>query len=385
MDSRYQVVKTVQRIGATAAMDMHEFRITPHSNSTTALATIYQPRMLDLTASERFRKAGPAYWILDGLFQEIDLESGEALFVWSASDFIDPSQSYTYFPDLDYLGDGLSSQSPWDFFHINSVDKNVEGDYLISARHTYAIYKISSKDGHVIWQLGGMNSTFELQDFIFSSQHHARWLSENATHTVLSLFDNGGNTVLRTSDTSTGMVVEIDHVAGTASVVRQWQPPYEGLFAESQGGLQILSNRNVHIDWGSVACYSEHTWDGRLVQVGKLRQDGNNIANYRSHKFNWTAEPASEPAVWTYAHNESAPMVFYVSWNGATEVRRWIFYASEDKNGPYEKLGEVEKHDFESVWQYRATAKKWAYAEAVNADGRALQVQQQQHNVSVEI
>lgn len=56
--------------------------------------------------------------------------------------------------------------------HINSVDKSPEGDYMISARYTNAIYKISGKDGRLIWTLGGPNSSFTLEEnFNFSRQH----------------------------------------------------------------------------------------------------------------------------------------------------------------------------------------------------------------------
>ena len=60
--------------------------------------------------------------------------------------------------------------------HMNSVDKNDDGDYMISARYTNAIYKISEKDGSLLWTLGGLNSDFELEKgFNFSRQHDVSW------------------------------------------------------------------------------------------------------------------------------------------------------------------------------------------------------------------
>lgn len=55
---------------------------------------------------------------------------------------------------------------------MNSVDKSSEGDYMVSARYTNAIYKISAQTGSVLWTLGGPNSDFELEPgFNFSRQH----------------------------------------------------------------------------------------------------------------------------------------------------------------------------------------------------------------------
>lgn len=39
-----------------------------------------------------------------------------------------------------------NSSDKWDYFHINSVDKDSAGNYLISGKHVSALYKISSTD-----------------------------------------------------------------------------------------------------------------------------------------------------------------------------------------------------------------------------------------------
>jgi hypothetical protein len=38
----------------------------------------------------------------------------------------------------------------WDYLHINSVDKMLNSNYLISGRHTDCIYEISGIDGTVL-------------------------------------------------------------------------------------------------------------------------------------------------------------------------------------------------------------------------------------------
>lgn len=46
--------------------------------------------------------------------------------------------------------------------HGNSIEKLPDGDYLLSGRRTYAVYKISHKDGSIVWRLGGKKSDFKI-------------------------------------------------------------------------------------------------------------------------------------------------------------------------------------------------------------------------------
>lgn len=64
-------------------------------------------------------------------------------------------------------------------------------------------------------------------------------------------------------------------------------------------------------------------------------------------------------------------MVFYVSWNGATEVRYWNFYASDASTGPWELIGTANKTSFETDHSLSGTM-GWAYAEALDADRKPL-------------
>ncbi|PNS15326.1 hypothetical protein CAC42_5497 [Sphaceloma murrayae] len=376
MDQNYRVVKTVDSSGAGASADMHEFRMTPHSNGTSVLMTVYQPRMFDLTINPRFRIKGGMGWIVEGVFQEVEIHTGRVLFEWRSTDHIDPGLSYTFPATTDTSGDGLTEDTPWDYFHINSIDKNTDGDYLISARHVAGIYKLSGIDGHVIWQLGGANPSFNQTNFNFSSQHHARWLSENSTHTLLTFFDNASNTFNVTNRFSHGYVVSINHVHGTASVIKSYTAPDPsgGLSSGSQGNMQLLPGGNVHLGWGEHAYFSEHTFEGEPVQYGLLAQRESNVMIYRSYKFNWTGTPLTKPALWTYALAEDAQrgMAAYVSWNGATEVRRWNFYAGNSSTGPYGFIGTTEKRGFETSWR-APVVWGWMFAEAIDGNDRVLE------------
>lgn len=75
--------------------------------------------------------------------------------------------------------------------HANSVDKDSEGNYLLSLRHTDALYYIDGESGDIIWRLGGVKSDFEFgEDVEFSRQHHVRWRGTDGDKMRISILDN---------------------------------------------------------------------------------------------------------------------------------------------------------------------------------------------------
>jgi len=332
--------------------------------------------MYDLTVSPKYRVHWGLGWIVESIFQEVDISTGKIVFEWRSLDHFDPSHSLVYPVTSDTAGDGLNEDSPWDYFHLNSVDKNAAGDYLISARHMSAIYKISGIDGHILWQIGGKTPTFNQTNFHFSFQHHARFVSENGTHTVLSFFNNGSNGAKATNKHSHAYLIVIDHLILTATVIKSWNPPHEsgGIRAGSQGCAQMLPNGNVHVGWGEYPQFSEYTHDGATVQYGVLAQRASNVMVYRSGKYNWTGIPLTKPALWTYARDEDAEngMTFYVSWNGATEVKSWNFYVSNSSSGPFHQVSQQPKTSFETSSRH-AEVFAWSFAEALDIKGNRLE------------
>ena len=53
-----------------------------------------------------------------------------------------------------------SPSTPYDYFHINSVNLDTDGNLLISGRRTSTVYKVDRQTGNVIWRLGGKESDF---------------------------------------------------------------------------------------------------------------------------------------------------------------------------------------------------------------------------------
>lgn len=366
MDNRYRTVKTVVPGGGMASSDMHEFL--PINDGKTALLTVYQQRQFDMSLWNVKTGMG---WLMESIFQEVDVETNEVLFEWKSLDHVDPTVSYTYPGHTDTSGTGLDPRSPWDYFHINSIDKNQEGDYLISSRHTSAIYKISGQNGSVIWQLHGANPSFTNINFSFSQQHDARFLNENSTHTLLSLYNNGFNGFNKTHEYSSGMLILIDHVAKTATQLHEYAPLNNNMLSSSQGNMQVLPNHNVFIGWGNNAYISEHDQNGNLLLWGYIDKD--RIMNYRAQKFQWDGMPTDVPALWTYSRSTEpfSSLTLYVSWNGATRVRYWRFYGAMNMTGPYALLNQVTKKGFETSYTFPHYY-PWTYAEAVDLEGKVL-------------
>lgn len=274
-----------------------------------------------------------------------------------------------------FAGTGRNWSDPWNYFHINSVDKNSHGDYLISARNYAAVFKINGTTGDIIWQLGGAYS--DRSDFFvpanahFAYQHNARFISQSDDGTIetISIFDNSAHSALVPADTpSRGLVLQLNHTSRSATALRT-QPAPDNLSANSQGSAQLLPNDHVFINWGEAGAVSEFGADDSLLFHAYLDSApaGNLVQSYRATKSNWTGRPTEEPAL------AVLDGIAYVSWNGDTETKAWRFFGVGD--GGEQLLGEVERTSFETQLTLPSRSKAAGfYAEAVDASGRVLVV-----------
>ncbi len=291
-DSTYRTVRRVQAARGLRG-DLHEFVITPRN---TALLTSYVITDADLTSVGGPRKGT----IQDAIFQEIDLASGKVLLEWHSLDRIPLEESYA----------PVEAEN-WDFFHINSIDLDGDGNLLVSGRSTHTIYKLDRK-GAILWRLGGKHSDFEMapgSDFAW--QHDARRQPDG----TLTIFDNGATPAVE--KLSRGLILDVDEQAMTATLLRQYTHPK--ILTGSQGNMQLLENGNVFIGWGEVPRVSEFSRSGRLVFDAVL---GEKYQCYRAFRLPWSAVPAEAPAI-AVSRDGRAGMTAYASWNGATDVRAW--------------------------------------------------------------
>ncbi|PYI28154.1 arylsulfotransferase, partial [Aspergillus indologenus CBS 114.80] len=342
LDQNYQPVATAKAANHRIP-SIHEFNVI---DGKTALVEVYTPTPWNLSA---YGGNASQQWIGDGYFQEFDIATGDLIFEWNALDHIDPGESLI--PLASAAADsGLTAATSWDFIHINSVDKDGDGNYLVSSRHLSTIFKVNGTDGRILWRLSSANpSTFTLPStFEFGFQHHARWHYHSATKEIISFFDNSNaGTGLVFNNVSRAVVVELDLRNHTATVLRAAPAPY-GISAASQGDAQFLDDGRVFVNWGSAGAITEFDAQDAVVYHAWLADDG---VSYRGFLGNWTGTPVEEPAIVAYRTSGPDALRVYVSWNGDTETVGWRFYGlSERVNASAPVfLGQVERSSFETV------------------------------------
>ena len=113
MDSAYRTVAAVQSENGRAPNDIHEFAVPPGG---TAITTVFEPVQYDLSA---YGVSQPVGWVLEGIFQEIDIQTGEVLFEWRSLDYTDLSESYNERGSFSEGGDGLTIKTAWDYLYVD--------------------------------------------------------------------------------------------------------------------------------------------------------------------------------------------------------------------------------------------------------------------------
>jgi hypothetical protein len=311
--------------------------------------------------------------IKDNGFKEIDTDTGKTLFKWRAYDHI-PLNESTFHANRKARKEGRDTI--WDAYHINSVDKNSDGDYLVSHRHLDCLTLISGKDGKPIWRAGGKKNDFEMIDgLVWSRQHHARIQSHTRDQTVITLMDNamGGEHSGKepTHDFSRALLIELNHPNNkptTARMLKHYDRP-DGDWNVKRGSVQILPNKNVFVGWTDAGYISEFTDDGQvLMEAQFLKTKPERFGTYRAYKFDgWVGKPKDKPVVKaiTAVAKDVSTTTIYVSWNGATEIKYWDFYADE------ELIGTANKTSFETSFVAEGALKN-IHVDAVAKDGEVL-------------
>jgi hypothetical protein len=344
LDSSYREL-TRFRAGNGYSGDHHEFLITPQD---TALIMIYDPVRQDLSSVGGL--TSDVVW--QGIVQEIDIETGEVLFEWRSLDHVGLDETYAEPPN-----DALPGI---DYFHINSIDIDHDGNLLVCARETFAVYKIDRTTGEVMWRLGGKKSDFEMGPGTpFAYQHDARRQRDG----TITIFDNGADP--KVHEQSRGIALKLDMEKMRATLVREYTHPNK-LLATSQGNAQVLPNGGVFIGWGSVPFFSEFSHDGSLLFDARFTPEHE---SYRAFRFPWVGHPVDRPA----AAVEQGPddeVTICTSWNGATEVESWQVLAgsSPDQLRP---VGSALWDGFETAIAVR-TVEPYVGVQAKDRSGRVL-------------
>jgi hypothetical protein len=331
-DQSYRLIKYV-RPGHGLSGDMHEFKITPRN---TALMTL----------SHRVRVKTRN--VLEGAFQEVDIRTGRILFEWHSVGHVQLTESYYRLP--------RNPNHTYDYFHINTIEVDRDGNFLVSARNTHTIYKINRKTGAVMWRLGGKRSDFELGKGVrFGWQHDVRRQADG----TLTMFDNEAAPKLRKQ--SRGLVLRVDERHKTATVVHSFVHT-PALVAVDQGNMQKLSNGHYLVGWGHQPYVTEFGPHGKPLLDLRFGRSG--VDSYRAYRFAWVGRPHSKPTVAVEGDT------LYVSWNGATEVRSWQLLGGPDKK-KLKPLLAVPKTGFEAAIPLPEDV-PWVAVRALDRLGRSL-------------
>ncbi len=308
VDSSYREVARV-RAGNGLAADVHEFLLTPRG---TALITVYRRMPFDLSAVGGPRQGK----LFDGLVQELDVATGRVLFEWHSIEHVPVEESYSKPPPA-RRG---AAAAPYDYFHINSIEPDTDGNLLISARNTHAIYEIDGSSGDVIWRLGGKKSDFAMGPGThFAWQHDARRQPDG----TITLFDNDADPPL--AKESRGLVLRVDTARRRAELVHAYASP-DALLSSSQGNLQLLPDGHAFIGWGANPYFTEFDGNGHVVFDGHFKAGAD---SYRAYRLPWKGRPQDPPAL-ALTTDRRGRVTAYVSWNGATDVTRWQVVAGPD-------------------------------------------------------
>ena len=237
MDSTFTVVDSVTtKNGVT--MDIHDLQILPNGhylilgNEDVHRDMSSYPIFLHNNTFGSTNAVITAYVI-----QELDAAKN-VVFEWHSIDHYGLDDADDFW---------LTDTTRVDWTHVNSVEMDFDGNFLVSSRHFDEITKISRTDSSIIWRMGGKRNQFTFigDSMHFLSQHDSRRLANGN----LSLFDNGRP--LNPLHYASAKEYTLDEINLTATLV--WSHT-EGPnhWSRSQGNTQRLQNSNTLISYGNL-------------------------------------------------------------------------------------------------------------------------------------
>jgi len=198
----------------------------------------------------------------------------------------------------------------FDYFHVNSIEIDHDGNLLVSARNTQHDLQDQPSNRKDLWRLGGKRSDFTLGlNVRFAWQHDARRRPDGA----LTLFDNSAGPQVRKQ--SRGLILRLDIEADAC----HRHPELRASAADRRGrpGKPAAASRRqlLHRVGHQPAIHGVRAArDDPLRRSLRTRARGIPTAH-----IGFPDRTARRQALALAVRNRSV----YVSWNGATEVVSW--------------------------------------------------------------
>ena len=147
---------------------------------------------------------------------------------------------------------------------ILRIDLDSDGNLLISARNTWAVYKIDRGNGAVLWGMGGKKSDFAMGSGTgYAWQHDARRQADG----TITLFDDGSSP--KVEPQSRGLVLQVDEGLRMVKLRQAYAHGGSGISASSQGNMQVLPNGDVLVGWGSEPYLTQFNANGSIAVDGR--------------------------------------------------------------------------------------------------------------------
>lgn len=343
VDSAYREIARL-RAGNGYSADLHEHIL--HKDSVFML--IYTPVRWNMSAA-----GGPVDAVVwDNIVQQVDVRTGAVMFEWHSLDNVGLDEAYVPIPE--------DPETPYDYFHANSIEVEPQGSLLVSARHTNAIYQIDGNTGAVMARIGGKKSSYLMAAGAdFGYQHDARRLPNGN----ISLYDNASSGIATTSDRSSFLELWVDEANKTVLPVRRFSHP-DKILAPSQGSSRRLDFGYTFVGWGHSPAFTEFDSQGRVVFDASFTPG----SSYRAFRQPWVGIPATRPDV--VLQRRGRDVTAYVSWNGDTRVTTWELLAGSSTR-TLRRIARARRPGFETVVKGRTSATRFALR-GRDARGRIL-------------
>ncbi len=238
MDSTFMIIDSVYT-GNGYDTDTHELQVLDNGHY---LILGREMRIMNLLNYHWFGSShnipgSPNAEVTGAVIQELD-ENKNVIFQWKAHDHFN-------FGDVDSVW--LNNPATVDWTHSNALERDFDGNILLSSRYLNEITKIDRTNGSIIWRLGGKNNQFVFaNDTVgFTGQHDIRRLANGH----VTLWDNGQYT-----DPPVGRALEYSLNETTKIATLEWQYIQDsGMYSSAMGNHQRLPDNDRFINFGFIA------------------------------------------------------------------------------------------------------------------------------------
>lgn len=316
MDKTLRIVDSVGCVNGVET-DPHDFIILPNGDY---LLIGTEVKETDLSTERIFMQRnlpGSAHAkVKAGVVQQLSPDK-TLLYQWNAREYFKLQDA-----DQIYLNDTVNI----DITHFNSVDMNRKGEFIISARYTNEVIKVSKKTNQLLWRLGGPHNDFKFvnDSTPFLGQHDARFLPNGN----ITLFDNGyGPEELKHNVRA--LEYKLNEKKKEARLVWSYAHPTK-IISEATGSAQRLKNGNTLLNYGRISNNSANVTFEEVNHKGEPVIEvsfSDTIGSYRAFHYKKLPFKLPQPKViktkesnTTYLQVQTAASSF--KWNNGETTQR---------------------------------------------------------------